>query len=123
MANSLFTAYYGFVGIIYRYRIIFFLSWQKEDGPRLKLECVGQWSLHGWIQSIAAVRLTGAERDTLLLTFKVRLSILKVKIYAAWRSQFYLAQIVFKLLWFLSCDGKTEKQLLLKLVATSVFES
>jgi hypothetical protein len=32
---------------------------------------VGQWSLHLLIQSIGAVRLTGAERDTLLLTFKV----------------------------------------------------
>jgi hypothetical protein len=49
---------------------------QKEDGHRLKLECVGQWSLHGWVQSLAAVRLTGAERDTLLLTFKVTLVLL-----------------------------------------------
>ncbi|XP_023327801.1 cleavage and polyadenylation specificity factor subunit 1 [Eurytemora carolleeae] len=43
---------------------------KKDVNPRLKLECMAQWQLHGWVQSIAAVRLLGADRDTLLLTFK-----------------------------------------------------
>jgi len=43
---------------------------KKEASPRLKLECMGQWTLHGWIQSMAVVRLVGADRDSLLLTFK-----------------------------------------------------
>jgi len=43
---------------------------KKEVNHRLKLECVGQWSLHGWVQSIASVRLIGALTDSLLITFK-----------------------------------------------------
>ena len=43
---------------------------QKEANPRLKLECMGEWSLHGWVQSMASVRLVGAERDSIILTFK-----------------------------------------------------
>jgi len=45
-------------------------SAKSDASPRLKLECTGQWTLHGWVQSISSVRLIGAERDTLLLTFK-----------------------------------------------------
>jgi len=44
---------------------------QKRDPhPKLKLECMGEWRLMGWIQSLAAVRLIGASRDSILLTFK-----------------------------------------------------
>ena len=44
---------------------------KEEDQNRLKMECLASWELFGWIQSIASVRLTGGERDSLLLTFKV----------------------------------------------------
>eukprot|EP00092_Neocalanus_flemingeri_P020040 GFUD01021700.1.p1 GENE.GFUD01021700.1~~GFUD01021700.1.p1 ORF type:complete len:1406 (+),score=514.90 GFUD01021700.1:53-4270(+) len=43
---------------------------KEEDQSRLKMECVASWELFGWIQSMASVRLTGGERDSLLLTFK-----------------------------------------------------
>ena len=46
---------------------------KEEEGgepPRLKLECVASWRLFGWVQSIASVRLAGADRDSLLLAFK-----------------------------------------------------
>jgi cleavage and polyadenylation specificity factor subunit 1 len=43
---------------------------KRESHPKLKLECMGEWSLMGWIQSIASVRLIGANRDSILLTFK-----------------------------------------------------
>ena len=42
----------------------------QEADSRLKMECLGSWELFGWIQSMASARLTGSERDTLLLTFK-----------------------------------------------------
>ena len=42
----------------------------QEVDSRLKMECLGSWELFGWIQSMASARLTGSERDTLLLTFK-----------------------------------------------------
>lgn len=47
-------------------------NFKREEGgsPKLKLECVGTWSLFGYVQSIQSVRLTGAERDSLLLSFK-----------------------------------------------------
>jgi cleavage and polyadenylation specificity factor subunit 1 len=45
---------------------------KEEEQSRLKMECVASWEMFGWIQSLASVRLTGAERDSLLLTFKVR---------------------------------------------------
>ena len=44
---------------------------EEEEQSRLKMECVASWEMFGWIQSLASVRLTGAERDSLLLTFKV----------------------------------------------------
>ena len=46
---------------------------EEEEGgepPCLKLECVASWRLFGWVQSIASVRLAGADRDSLLLAFK-----------------------------------------------------
>merc|ERR1719427_218227 len=43
---------------------------KEEDQSRLKMECLGSWELFGWIQSMASVRLTGGERDSLLLAFK-----------------------------------------------------
>ena len=42
----------------------------EDIEPRLKLECVASWRLFGWVQSMASVRLTGGERDSLLLAFK-----------------------------------------------------
>ena len=46
---------------------------EEEEGgepPCLKLECVASWRLFSWVQSIASVRLAGADRDSLLLAFK-----------------------------------------------------
>ena len=43
---------------------------EERDEGRLKMECLASWELFGWIQSIACARLTGSDRDTLLLTFK-----------------------------------------------------
>lgn len=43
---------------------------EQSSTPRLKLECVATWRLFGWVQSIGCVRLTGGERDSLLLAFK-----------------------------------------------------
>jgi len=43
---------------------------KEEEHSRLKMECMASWEMFGWIQSIASVRLTGGERDSLLLTFK-----------------------------------------------------
>ena len=44
----------------------------NEDGNtnRLKMECLASWEMFGWVQSMASARLTGSDRDTLLLTFK-----------------------------------------------------
>ena len=42
----------------------------QEDVSKLKMECLASWELFGWVQSMASTRLTGSERDTLLLTFK-----------------------------------------------------
>ena len=46
-------------------------SGKEEEQGRLKMECFASWEMFGWIQSMASVRLTGGERDALLLTFKV----------------------------------------------------
>ena len=43
---------------------------QEQESNRLKMECLASWELFGWVQSITCARLTGSERDTLLLTFK-----------------------------------------------------
>ena len=42
----------------------------QVDVSKLKMECLASWELFGWVQSMASTRLTGSERDTLLLTFK-----------------------------------------------------
>jgi hypothetical protein len=44
---------------------------KEEELSRLKMECLASLKMFGWIQSMTSVRLTGEERDSLLLTFKV----------------------------------------------------
>lgn len=38
--------------------------------PKMKLECLGQYTLHGNVMSIQSVRLMGSARDSLLLGFR-----------------------------------------------------
>ena len=52
-------------------RLVPDLDTKTDSGDtRLKLECQASWEMFGWIQSMSSARLTGSERDTLLLTFK-----------------------------------------------------
>ena len=60
---------------------------KEEEQSRLKMECMASWEMFGWIQSMASVRLTGGERDSLLLTFKVGVSAL---ISCTWPSSFII---------------------------------
>lgn len=38
--------------------------------PKMKLECLAQYTLHGNIMSMQAVHLIGSQRDSLLLSFR-----------------------------------------------------
>jgi len=38
--------------------------------PKMKLECLTQYTLHGNIMSMQAVHLIGSQRDSLLLSFR-----------------------------------------------------
>ena len=52
------------------YRLVPDHTKNQEDVSKLKMECLASWELFGWVQSVSSARLTGSERDTLLLTFK-----------------------------------------------------
>ena len=38
--------------------------------PKMKLECLAQYTLHGNVMSMQAVRLLGSPRDSILLSFR-----------------------------------------------------
>mgnify|MGYP004597317115 CR=1 FL=1 len=47
--------------------ILFFL---ESRPPKMKLECLSQYTLHGNVMSMQAVTLIGSQRDSLLLSFR-----------------------------------------------------
>lgn len=52
-----------------------------QRSPKMKLECLGQYSLHGNVMSIQAVSLIGSQRDSLLLSFRdAKLSVVEYDI-------------------------------------------
>lgn len=63
--------------IIRVFRLIPDIDPQKRDidlinnrPPRMKLECLAQYSLHGNVMSMQAVQLVGSPREALLLSFR-----------------------------------------------------
>ena len=47
----------------------------------MKLECLAQYTLHGNVMSMQAVRLVGSQRDSLLLSFRdAKLSVVEYDI-------------------------------------------
>lgn len=48
--------------------ILFFFA--ETRPPKMKLECLAQYTLHGNIMSMQAVHLIGSQRDSLLLSFR-----------------------------------------------------
>ncbi|XP_046618438.1 cleavage and polyadenylation specificity factor subunit 1 [Neodiprion virginianus] len=45
-------------------------KYTESRPPKMKLECLAQYTLHGNIMSMQAVRLVGSQRDSLLLSFR-----------------------------------------------------
>ncbi|XP_051173959.1 cleavage and polyadenylation specificity factor subunit 1 [Leptopilina boulardi] len=45
-------------------------KYTESRPPKMKLECLGQFTLHGNVMSIQSVRLMGSPRDSLLLGFR-----------------------------------------------------
>ncbi|KAK0170083.1 hypothetical protein PV328_010688 [Microctonus aethiopoides] len=49
--------------------------------PKMKLECLGQYNVHGNVMSLQAVTLVGSQRDSLLLSFRdAKLSVVEYDI-------------------------------------------
>src|SRR5436190_21546073 len=46
-----------------------FLMFTETRPPKMKLECLAQYTLHSNIMSMQAVHLVGSQRDSLLLSF------------------------------------------------------
>lgn len=51
----------------YKINILVFLELRP---PKMKLECLSQYTLHGNVMSMQAVTLVGSQRDSLLLSFR-----------------------------------------------------
>lgn len=43
--------------------------WSDSNPPKMRLECVCSWKLHGRVQSMEKVRFLNSSRDALLLSF------------------------------------------------------
>lgn len=50
--------------------VIVHLVSTESRPPKMKLECLAQYTLHGNVMSMQAVHLIGSQRDSLLLSFR-----------------------------------------------------
>lgn len=46
------------------------ILFSESRPPKMKLECLAQYTLHGNVMSMQAVALVGSQRDSLLLSFR-----------------------------------------------------